>query len=123
MKSLIQLSNLSEEDYSFGSYQGTFNQRFTLMFEAEPVLGTNDFGLNDLIVYPNPTNDVLYIQSGTTVINEIKVFDLLGRTLVQQTPNTPTSSVALDLSTLNAATYLVEITTDAGTVIKQVIKK
>jgi len=117
------LTNLSEEDYTFGSYLGTFNERFTLMFEAEPVLGTNDFGLNDLVVYPNPTNDVLHIQSLTTVINEIKVFDLLGRTLIQQTPNTPTSEVELDLGALNSATYLVEITTDAGKVMKQVIKK
>jgi hypothetical protein len=116
------LTNLSEEDYTFGSYLGTFNERFTLMFEAEPVLGTNDFGLNDLVVYPNPTNDVLHIQSLTTEINEIKVFDLLGRILILQTPNAPTSDVELDLSALNSATYLVEITTAAGKVMKQVIK-
>lgn len=117
------LTNLSEENYTFGSYLGTFHERFILMFETAPVLGVASNLLTDIVLYPNPTQDVFNIQASSAKILEIKVHDMLGRTLIQHTEKTPSELVQLDVSAMQAATYFVEIVTSQGAITKQLIKK
>ena len=67
--------------------------------------------MNSIVIYPNPTLDMLYI-SGTTP-QTLRVYDLQGRLLINET------SMQINVSTLNMGTYLLQIGTQVVRFIKQ----
>ena len=50
------------------------------------VLGTDDFNRNDIVVYPNPAQTIVTIQSED--VNSVMVFSLTGQLLLQEKNNT-----------------------------------
>jgi hypothetical protein len=70
----------------------------------------------DLILYPNPTNGMLYlsmgknINKGTTII----IYNLLGQEVTKQTIEMATSNINLNISGLNSGTYLLKIVSVDG---------
>ena len=116
------LTNLSESTYEFESNKGTFDQRFTLMFESDTVLDTAASILASITTYPNPTDDVVTIYSPNAVINDIEVFDLRGRRVVE-IMNKEDHHYVLNLSDLETAIYFVKVSTEVGSITKKVIKK
>ncbi len=81
-------------------------------------LGINENDLTKIILYPNPVNDVLYIDS-TFEIKAITVYDILGRVLLIQENNLN----SIDVSNLMSNLLLVEVESDKGTVIKKITKE
>ena len=71
-------------------------------------LGTTDFQRNAMIVYPNPVTDVLQIQGVTEPITAIKIIDLTGKTILEQT----TSNHFFDVELLPQGIYLLEVYTE-----------
>jgi len=116
-----QVHNLSEGAYQFESNKGTFHNRFVLSFEVEEVLSVDELE-RSVGLYPNPTTGQLKIQSGFYTIAGVKVYDLQGR-LVDLRSGTEQQQMQLDLSSLQPALYLVEVTTDHGTVTKRLMKQ
>jgi hypothetical protein len=114
------ITNLSEENYEFLSNAGTFNNRFTLQFQSL-VLDANDNGLEDISIYPNPTNGQLHIVSSILTVKNVKIYDLGGR-VVEEQSFTSNPSYAIDLSRLDASLYFVEITTENGSITKRIVK-
>jgi hypothetical protein len=78
---------------------------------AASTLGTTNFELIDLNVYPNPSNNVWNIKAQQTIDN-IQVFDVLGKQVMNVKPND--SEVELDASTLPKGLYFAKMTTDLG---------
>jgi len=113
-------TNLNTEDYVFSAGKGTYDARFTLMFESE--LGNIDNVYQNIKVYPNPTTNIVNIFSPDAVINNIEVFDLRGRRIVEIL-NQEDNNYQLDLSKLETAVYFVKIYTSSGSITKKVIKK
>lgn len=74
------IHDLTKGSYSFTSAAGTFENRFTIVYNQ--TLGTNNpqEQLKDVIVYSN--NNMVKIQS-TEQIQSVIVYDLLGRTLYE----------------------------------------
>ena len=72
---------------------------------------TENVQMNSIVIYPNPTQDMLYI-SGTTP-QTLRVYDLQGRLLINET------SMQINVSTLNMGTYLLQIGTQVVRFIKQ----
>lgn len=70
---------------------------------------------NDLSIYPNPTNGIVYIDSNLT---NIEIFDLIGRTVYSASSVTS----AIDLSHLNAGTYILVATDGDNRVSTKLIK-
>ena len=69
--------------------------------------------LEDLLVYPNPTNGQVFIQekfAGQLAQANIQVFDMSGRTVHQQVGY----QNALDLQSVQQGIYLLRIETDSG---------
>jgi hypothetical protein len=65
-----------------------------------------DASENDFLIYPNPTNDWVFIQSSWP-IKSIKVFDFTGRVVLE---NQSTESLnSLDLSMLSSGIYFLDI--------------
>lgn len=84
------------------------------------VLGvSNHQDLSKIKLYPNPTNGLLYISTENTV--EIKVLDVVGKTVHSQ--KNITNSTAIDLSKLTQGIYLVSIIDGTQKEVKRVIIK
>ena len=73
---------------------------------------------NDIILYPNPTNGLLYIQPTQTPINQVKIFNSLGVMVFYQ----PSESLEIDLSDLPSGIYHMELSSDGTTFFKRIVK-
>lgn len=83
-------------------------------------LSVEDFNTNEFEIYPNPTTNKVTINAPTT-IKEIKVLNILGQEVMHLTPNSNTTQI--DVSTLTAGNYLLQISDDNTTEVKKLIKK
>ncbi|RFN58755.1 choice-of-anchor B family protein [Marixanthomonas ophiurae] len=115
------VTNLSESDYAFTAEKGQFTNRFTLQFKKVEILGTEE-SLSNIAIFPNPANTVLNIVSPNTYLNNISVYDLLGRR-IDQNVGPKTNSYQLNLASLHTGIYFVKIDTEMGTITKKLIKK
>ena len=84
-------------------------------------VGINDYELNNVVVYPNPTNGTVQIQNTESMIQNVEVYDAYGKLLNAVTVNDNTA--ALDLSGYAAGTYFVKIMMENGVVTKRVVKQ
>ena len=75
-----------------------------------------DLGHN-ITLYPNPTRDLLTIQSETLKVEYIELFSVMGQVLIKQ--STDSNKVFLNTHMLNTGTYLIRIKTAQGTIIKR----
>lgn len=113
--------NLSKGSYEFKSEMGTFNQRFTLFFEQEDILGPDSNILKAIAVYPNPTTGIINVHSPKAAILGIDIYDIRGRRVVEILDKEE-NNYLLDLSPLETAIYFIKVYTDSGSITKKVIK-
>jgi len=90
------------------------------LYPAVVVAGDDVFSLNipekylpNFKIYPNPTNDIVYIKTDTGIIPELKLYSLDGR-LLQQMCNTE-----INLSGYSAGIYLLSINGKTVRVVKK----
>lgn len=76
-----------------------------LVTQGNP-LSVNNFEASEFKVFPNPTNNEWNI-SGNTVINNIAVYDILGKRVISMAPNSTESKI--DASTLRTGVYFARI--------------
>lgn len=76
-------------------------------------LSTNMPSLDEVVIYPNPTNGELFVNLPSEQIKAITVFNLFGQEVGQ----------SLNLSHLTAGFYLVTIETEMGKISKKVLKR
>lgn len=72
----------------------------------------------NLSVFPNPSNGIVTVQSETTV-QQVKVLDAMGR-LIRTLPSF-SKTVGLDLTDLPHGVYQLQIDSETGTDVKQVV--
>lgn len=72
-----------------------------------------------LTLYPNPTKSQLYFSSSDQTVENVAIYSLSGA-LVKTISNVTES---IDVSNLNAGSYLVKVTTDQGSFTQKIIKK
>ena len=72
---------------------------------------TENVAINSIVVYPNPTQDILHIAGITP--QTLRVFDLQGRLLIID------NSTQVNVSNLNTGTYLLQVGTQVIRFIKQ----
>lgn len=63
-------------------------------------------------VFPNPSNGMVYVCTESQQVQELQVFDLSGRMLLQKSINE--TEFSIDLSGYNAGTYILRLTTSKG---------
>ena len=71
-------------------------------------------------VYPNPASNVINVRSEFTIDN-LSIFDLMGRTVKQQISNN--KEFSLDVSELAKGIYLVKLTSGEKEAVTKFIKK
>nr|WP_317632239.1 T9SS type A sorting domain-containing protein [uncultured Flavobacterium sp.] len=70
-----------------------------------------------ITLYPNPTNNIVTINSETQLINNLQVFDINGRLLFSKT-NLQSNNQTVDLSNYNSGVYLIKVNNSLHKVIK-----
>ena len=73
---------------------------------------------NGIIVYPNPTNGILNINSNNNIIKNIIIYDLLGKVVLEKSNNFE----QLNISNLTNGLYLLKITRENEIFIMKIIK-
>jgi hypothetical protein len=72
-----------------------------------------------IVVYPNPTNNKVYVSSNLIQIESFEVFDLIGRSMLSGTK----MNDGIDISSLSNNTYILKLKDDKGHFInKRIIK-
>ncbi|TCK67503.1 putative secreted protein (Por secretion system target) [Winogradskyella wandonensis] len=95
---------------------GTFN--FSISGSA---LSTNDFSnLGSLKVYPNPSNSIWNIESPNTVIEQVEVYDLLGKNVLSLQPES--QNVEIDATQLKTGLYLAKFSANGTTKTIRLVK-
>jgi hypothetical protein len=85
-------------------------------------LSNNNFSLNNLVkVYPNPTDDFLFIDNIENQIQKIELFDLQGRLIKTIIENK--DKYEIDISNLLSTTYLVKLSTETKSETIRFVKK
>jgi len=104
----------------YGTSGGSLLNRDSMKFEYAVIeVGIEDVEFIAINVYPNPTSGELRIESGEWKIKNFEIFDLCGR--IQNVKFS--TEGRLDISHLSAGIYFVKISTEAGKVVKKVLKE
>ena len=74
-----------------------------------------------LLVYPNPVNDRLYVETDTETLT-VEIYDVYGRLQDYKTTRLQ-GNVAVDVKDLNSGVYFVKVVTRNGEVVKRFVKK
>jgi len=76
-------------------------------------LSTPEFSSGNVLIYPNPSNGLVYINTQNTNENlqAIHLYDVLGKTILSS-KNLSAKEATIDVSSLAKAVYMIEITTE-----------
>ena len=87
--------------------------------ETCATLGIDDISIKEIKVYPNPVQDILYIENTlSTSITSIEIFTLQGQSLIRKIDGVDT----IDMTFLSSGLYILEITIDGITVVKKIVR-
>ncbi|WP_169628015.1 DUF7619 domain-containing protein [Flavobacterium soli] len=95
----------------FDTNPAIITNTFTSTFEEQ--LSTPEFTSGNLLMYPNPSNGMVYINTQNTTENlkEINLYDVLGK-MILSTKNLSSKQSNLNVGSLAKGVYMVEITTE-----------
>ncbi len=85
------------------------------------VLAVEPTNLDQVSIYPNPSNGMIYLKTKATEKQTVSVLDKLGRTLRQQEWYPQGEHLALDLSEFPNGMYTIMLKSNAGHTIQQVV--
>ena len=103
---LNTVTDLSLGSYSFASEAGTFNSRFEIVYQRVLGINNSEFTSNNVVVF-NDNGDIT-INSGSTVMDQLRVYDIQGRLLVEK-KQINTTETKITTSAVNQV-LLIEIT-------------
>jgi hypothetical protein len=112
------IRNLSENDYTFTTEAGTFEGRFEVHYQTQALGTTPILDANSVIVYKQ--GNAISINTGSAMMNSVKVFDVRGRLLYSQGGINATETVINNLH-VQQEVLIVEIDTEKGMVSKRII--
>lgn len=92
---------------------------------AYTINGCDDLGLstdfveNNLSIFPNPSNDIVYVQLNGVDISSIAVKDMTGRTVGMYT--SLKHYIEVNVADLTPGTYFLKINTEKGNLVRKVV--
>ena len=96
----------------------------TFLTEFVASLAVDEFENNNFIFYPNPVYDELNVsvKNSNNTINQINVYDVLGKTMLRQKAPKASQTESINVSQLAKGVYFVEVTTNnQAKVIKKIV--
>ncbi len=117
--SSVKVTNIISTD-AFGKYKSHPDYTDFIEFDADG-LTTEEELLQSISVSPNPTASVLTINADKYNIDQISLFDPVGRTIIQN-QIVGARSYDLDMSALQQGVYFLQIQSHESSIIKKVQK-
>jgi uncharacterized delta-60 repeat protein len=103
---------------SFTSYNGIGRNRIARI-NNDGSLADADFSENDVSVYPNPFQNILYVDNPDRLINKYELYDLIGHKIQGQS----LGSNEIKTENLAKGIYLLKLYTDKGFTLKKIIRE
>ncbi|MDI1316131.1 T9SS type A sorting domain-containing protein [Flavobacterium sp.] len=101
--------------------ESTIKNTLICRFDFENSLNINqNSSENDLIIYPNPTVNKVYLK-GVASINNLEIYNILGQSFNVLKKEISNNELEIDISKLSQGTYIFKIETDSKIAIKKVI--
>jgi hypothetical protein len=111
--------NLTENDYTFSTEAGVFNDRFEVIYTTAALdTATPVATQNSVVVYKN--NSTIAVNAGSSVINSIQVLDIRGRVMFTASDINDADYNINSLASQNQV-LLVQVNTSNGTITKKII--
>jgi hypothetical protein len=93
-------------------------------FVINGTLSSQNFELNNIVLYPNPSKGIFNIALGTIEPTAIDVYDVTGKVVWSKKDFSITNAeVSLDLSSVAQGIYFVKISADNQSTVKRIIKE
>ncbi|MFT4943844.1 MAG: putative Ntn-hydrolase superfamily protein [Candidatus Paceibacteria bacterium] len=92
-----------------------------ISIQSQP-LGILAILASSIIVYPNPTKDIVAVLSTETPVTKIKIYDITGK-IMRQKVYSISEAYTINLEALSTGLYFVNITTAEGSIVKRVVKE
>ncbi|QBZ96615.1 S8 family serine peptidase [Flavobacterium sangjuense] len=108
------------------THKGTLDggsQNYSLIvtgFDQED-LANNNFSRDQILVYPNPVNDLLHINNASS-ITKYELYDIQGR-LIKSENLTNQNSINIDTFMLIKGVYMLNLITENGSFVEKIVKK
>ncbi|WP_169312064.1 T9SS type A sorting domain-containing protein [Fluviicola taffensis] len=122
---LYENNSLFTNEVSIGNLDSNNDPEFiwsaaggTIAYHKSTILGLADEMQTEIQVYPNPTSDLIAIESSEEIV-EINLINSQGKKVAFQTLS---NNKTIDLSTLAAGSYLLEVIGEHFTVKKRISK-
>lgn len=113
-------NDLIKVKFKYGTSNRT--ELFYIFTTNTNTLSINELDLiKNLKIYPNPTDNILFIDTIKKQIQKIEFFDLQGRLL--KTINENKEKYQIDISNLSSANYLIKLSTEKGSQTVKIVKK
>lgn len=112
---LAVVHNLKDSPYTFTSAEGTFDERFEVVYTEVP-LSIADFDTKKAVVYVS--DSTLHIKSPFEAIQEVRIFDIAGRLLFEENKLNTLMFTTSKLPTRKEV-ILVQFRTQSGTLSTQ----
>ncbi|GEQ85607.1 hypothetical protein ULMS_11150 [Patiriisocius marinistellae] len=85
--------------------------------DACTLMVVENFSVDMIKIYPNPTSQLLNIETNNLVMDNVVIRSISGKTLLQ------TSNKQIDISNFSAGVYFITIETTQGTITKKIVKE
>ncbi len=96
------------------------NNQTIAWYENFTILGIEENKSEQILLYPNPVNGILNINSnGVNIIQKVELFNIIGE-LILRKENSPSSIITTKLS---SGIYIVKVYTDIGVKTQKIIKQ
>ncbi|MBI4930298.1 MAG: T9SS type A sorting domain-containing protein [Bacteroidetes bacterium] len=81
--------------------------------------------LNEIIIYPNPTNGKIEVRSEKLEIRGLDIYNVLGKKMYSSNSSQTTGSrqQAIDISSLPCGIYFLQIKTPIGVAVRKIVKE
>ncbi|MBS3739004.1 T9SS type A sorting domain-containing protein [Mesohalobacter halotolerans] len=83
-------------------------------------LSQDEFLKQNLVIYPNPVNDKLFIKSPNIALEHVNIYDLSGKLVFEQND---ISNGNLNISHLQSGVYILKIKTPVGVLQRKLVKE
>ncbi|WP_264521576.1 ice-binding family protein [Flavobacterium sp. N1994] len=104
------ISNLKTDSYTFSTTAGVFNNRFELIYQNTLSIVPSTLTSDDVLIYGKDSQ--LVVSTGKILMSNIKVFDLLGKLLLEKRDINDT--VTMIDSNFSNQVILVKITSESN---------
>lgn len=104
--------------YTFASTEGTFNNRFEIVYQTLLAVTIPSFNESQVIIYKTPKNEIS-INTGQVIISTIKIFDVIGKLLLEK-KDINSTQILINIG-LSSEILLIQITSNEGVLITKKI--